>query len=91
MNKTSNKEKEIVVNFPRIYVGPSLEKGYLKANMVFADGYPQALKELFEKYPFLESLIVPTKDYFLAVQQVAMKGSYLNNLYLKAKEIKING
>ena len=76
------------VTWPRIYVGPSIPKGYFKANMVFADGLGTVAQELVEKYPILNTLIVPTKDYVKALSEVNKVGSRLYGAYKKALEIK---
>ena len=76
------------VTWPRIYVGPSIPKGYFKANMVFADGLGTVAQELVEKYPILNTLIVPTKDYVKALSEVNKVGSRLHGAYKKALEIK---
>ena len=74
--------------WPRIYVGPSIPKGYFKSNMVFADGLGTVARELVEKYPILNTLIVPTKDYVKALSEVNKVGSRLHGAYKKALEIK---
>jgi|GEM_PF-3575535 len=74
--------------WPRIYVGPSIPKGYFKSNMVFADGLTDVAKALVEKHPVLETLIVSTKDYVKASAEVSQKGSKLHSAYSKALEIK---
>ena len=76
------------VTWPRIYVGPSIPKGYFKSNMVFADGLGTVARELVEKYPILNTLIVPTKDYVKALSEVNKVGSRLHGAYKKALEIK---
>ena len=74
--------------WPRIYVGPTIPKGYFKSNMVFADGLGTVARELVEKYPILNTLIVPTKDYVKALSEVNKVGSRLHGAYKKALEIK---
>ena len=74
--------------WPRIYVGPTIPKGYFKANMVFADGLGTVAQELVKKYPILETLIVPTKDYVKALSEVNKVGSRLHGAYQKALKIK---
>lgn len=76
------------LTWPRIYVGPSIPKGYFKSNMVFADGLGTVAQELVKKYPILETLIVPTKDYVKALSEVNKVGSRLHGAYKKALEIK---
>ena len=76
------------LTWPRIYVGPSIPKGYFKSNMVFADGLGTVARELVEKYPILNTLIVPTKDYVKALSEVNKVGSRLHGAYKKALEIK---
>lgn len=77
--------------WPRIYVGPSMSKGYFKSNMVFANGFSAVAKELIEKMPLLKQLIVPTAEYVIAKQQIATKGTMLNTVFNKvAEQLKEN-
>jgi len=76
------------LTWPRIYVGPSIPKGYFKSNMVFADGLGAVAQALVEKYPELNTLIVPTKDYVKALSEVNKVGSRLHGAYEKALLIK---
>lgn len=76
------------VTWPRIYVGPSIPKGYFKANMVFADGLSAVAQALVAKHPELNTLIVPTKDYVKALSEVNKVGSRLHGAYEKALLIK---
>lgn len=76
------------VTWPRIYVGPSIPKGYFKANMVFADGLGAVAQALVDKHPELNTLIVPTKDYVKALSEVNKVGSRLHGAYEKALLIK---
>ncbi|MGN0902874.1 MAG: hypothetical protein ACI4M9_06285 [Succinivibrio sp.] len=78
----------VAESWPRIYVGPSIPKGYLKANMVFADGLGTVAQELINKYPELNTLIVPTKNYVTAMSEVSRVGSRLHSAYEKALNIK---
>ena len=49
------------VTWPRIYVGPSIPKGYFKSNMVFADGLGTVARELVEK--LFQRLTRQAQDY----------------------------
>ena len=62
------------VTWPRIYVGPSIPKGYFKANMVFADGLSTVAQALVEKHPELNT----------ALSEVNKAGSRLHGAYEKA-------
>lgn len=78
-------------NFPRIYIGPSVPKGYFKTNMIFANGYPVAAKALIEKYPVFEKLTVPTSEYADAVNQLSKKGTLLNTYAIQATKLLKEG
>lgn len=78
-------------NFPRIYIGPSVPKGYFKTNMIFANGYPVAAKALIDKYPVFEKLTVPTSEYATAVAQLSKKGTLLNTYALQATQLLKEG
>ncbi len=73
--------------WPRIYVGPVIPKGYLKKNMVFANGFNSIVQDLIDKHPELNTLIVPTGDYVKALSEVNRVGSRLHSAYLKALKI----
>lgn len=73
--------------FPKIYIGPTIPKGYFKQNMVFADGLPVPAKELVAKYPVLGELIVPTSEYISALDKLGTQGTLLHTYGLKAVEI----
>lgn len=74
--------------WPRIYVGPTIPKGYFKSNMVFEDGLGDVAKAVVEKHPELEILIVPTKDFVKSLTEVNKVGSRLHGAYQKALKIK---
>ncbi len=88
-DKTAKAETTLsTASWPRIYVGPSIPKGYFKTNMVFENGLGTVAKELVEKYPVLNTLIVPTKDFVKALSEVNKVGSRLHGAYEKALLIK---
>ncbi len=88
MAKKTTETVEVQGNgFPKIYIGPTIPKGYFKQNMVFADGLPVPAKELVEKYPVLGELIVPTSEYIQALEKLGTQGTRLNSYGLKAVEI----
>lgn len=78
-------------NFPRIYIGPSIPKGYLKTNMIFANGYPAVARALIDTYPVFEKLTIPTSEYADAVNQLGKKGTLLNNYAIQAAQLLKEG
>lgn len=85
------KEESVTTTFPKIYIGPSIPKGYFKTNMIFANGYPAPAQELINKYPVFEKLIVPTSEYTSALQQLGKKGTLLNNYAREATSLLKEG
>lgn len=81
---TATQEK----TWPRIYVGPSIPKGYFKSNMVFENGLGDVAQTVVDKHPELDILIVPTKDFVKALSEVNKVGSRLHSAYQKALNIK---
>lgn len=83
--KTSKDEVQITTSkaWPRIYVGPSLPRGKLVKNTVFAEAYPAHIAELIKAHPTIDQLIVPTSKLQKAKLELAQKGSLLNELSKK--------
>lgn len=87
MAKKAETAEVVETGFPKIYIGPTIPKGYFKQNMVFADSLPVPAKELVEKYPVLGELIVPTSEYISALDKLGTQGTLLHTYGLKAVEI----
>lgn len=70
-----------------IYVGPTLSEGRLSFSTVYLDGFPPHIMGLIEQYPWFKQLFVPVSEMNMAIASSKEKGSYLNILYNKAKEV----
>lgn len=70
-----------------IYVGPSLSHGRLPFATVFADGFPAYAQVVIDENPWFENLFVPVNEMSAAIASTKQKGSFLNILYNKAKEV----
>ena len=79
VNSTQTNTTNTNLAWPRIYIGPSIPKGYLQNNMIFADGYPEPVKNYIKEHASVARLIVATKDYAKSVAQLNVQGSLLNN------------
>lgn len=88
VSTTATKASTETLTWPRIYVGPSIPKGYFKSNMVFEDGLGEVAQEVVNKHPELNTLIVPTKDFVKALSEVNKVGSRLHSAYQKALTIE---
>lgn len=70
-----------------MYVGPSLSKGRLSHATVFLDGFPANVQELLDKHSWLKHLMVPTAEIDKAKESIKQKGSFLNKLAERTKEV----
>lgn len=70
-----------------MYVGPSLSKGRLSHATVFLDGLPANVQELVDQHSWLKHLIVPTSQIEIAKESIKQKGSFLNVLAERTKEV----
>lgn len=70
-----------------IYIGPTLGGGRLPENKVFIGGKPMFLKDLFEKYPDLDTLFVPVSDLTTSKVQLSQEGTPLNLAYQVMKGV----
>lgn len=80
--KTARKQEET-----KIYVGPSLSEGRLIHATVFIGGYPAHVAGLIADNPWLEQLFVPIPKLNDSLVETKQKGSLLNILCNKAKEV----
>ena len=67
-----------------IYIGPSLPKAMLKSNRVFEGTKEEIKKELaavLEKFPLVESLLVPIGELAEKKDKVRTAGNILNKYY----------
>lgn len=71
----------------KIYVGPSLSEGRLVHATVYIGGYPPHLAELIADNPWMEQLFVPIAKLNDSLAETKQKGSLLNILCNKAKEV----
>ena len=80
-NEKTNEKQQLV------YVGPSLSRGRLSHATVFLDGYPAHVQELMVKHPWLKHFMVPPAEIDKALVSMQQKGSFLNNLCKRIKEV----
>ena len=80
-NEMTNEKKQLV------YVGPSLSKGRLSHGTVFLNGFTPPVQELVDKHPWLKQLMVPPDEIEKAKASMKQKGSLLNILCEKTKEV----
>ena len=71
-----------------IYIGPTLSEGRLSFSTVLLNGmFPPHIMGLIEKYPWFKQLFVPVSEMNMAIASSKEKGSFLNIIYNKAKEV----
>ena len=70
-----------------IYIGPTLSESRLSFATVFIGGLPPHMADMFEEHPWFKQLFVPVSELDMAIKATKEKGSYLNILYNKAKEV----
>lgn len=67
-----------------IYIGPTLPKAQLMTNRIF-EGTPKEIKEhlkdVLEKYPLVEKMLVPTRNLAEKKDKVKTAGNILNKYY----------
>lgn len=80
--KTSLEEARTAasVQWPKIYIGPSLPRANLMQYTVFADGYPAYLDALLRAHPKLKEFMVPTSQTQQARREILKSGTRLNAL-----------
>lgn len=67
-----------------VYIGPSLPSGRLKSNTVLCGGIEsikEYYKEVIEKYPQVERLIVPVKKLGELKEKIQTHGNIINKYY----------
>jgi hypothetical protein len=64
-----------------IYIGPSLPHGVLAQHTVFRDGVPKYLDEVRQKYPQVDTLIVPVAQLLKAQAELQRKGTEIQQAY----------
>lgn len=74
-----------------IYIGPSFWRGRLPANTVFRSGIPEHLKDLREKYPELDDLIVPIAEHMTRVAKIKQPGTAEHIAYKALEGVNANG
>ncbi len=86
---TSRKQRFIKPVKPKklIYIGPTLSEGRLSFSTVFMDGFPVYVQGIIDKNPWFKALFVPIPEMETAVASTKQKGSFLNIMYNKAKEV----
>ena len=83
--KTSQKQ------WPQIYIGPVC-KGFVCSNMqIFSNGYPHEVEALFSVMPELQNLFVLPSELREKLEQIQTKGTYLNLIYSKTKNLIYSG
>lgn len=80
--ETAQAEQEVRL----IYVGPTLPKGQLKANVVFVgtrSAIEAELAEALEKFPPIKSLLVPVENLASAKNKINTSGNALHEQYTR--------
>lgn len=74
---------------PVIYVGPNLAGGRLSSFTVFREGVPAHLKDLIEKHPEIQSLIVPLSKMQKAQTNSSKSGTLEHKAYKKLQKGRV--
>lgn len=69
-----------------VYCGPNIPN-VAKQFDTYTGGLPERLKQLSDEIPAIGALIVPLEEMAAARMELQKKGSALDNIFMKAKEI----
>lgn len=87
-------EPQAAKNAPKqyVYIGPSVPRGKLLKNAIFAGSREEIekyLADVLEKYPKVKTLIVPIEELAISREQVSKTGNAINRYYVElASEFK---
>lgn len=82
--KTENTVPETGEETQLVYIGPSLPKGQLKSNTIFAGTREDIMKNvagITEKIPLVEKMFVPVSELADKKQRVKTEGNIYNKFY----------
>lgn len=82
--KTENTAPETGEETQLVYIGPSLPKGQLKSNTIFAGTREDIMKNvagITEKIPLVEKMFVPVSELADKKQRVKTEGNIYNKFY----------
>ncbi len=82
--KTENTASETGEETQLVYIGPSLPKGQLKSNTIFAGTREDIMKNIAgitEKIPLVEKMFVPVSELADKKQRVKTEGNIYNKFY----------
>ena len=73
---------------PQIYTGPNIFKMALQRFQVFRGGLPPYVKRAIEKYPDIQTFIVPVSEVEEMKQKIKTAGTNEFRLFHELKEMK---
>ena len=73
---------------PQIYTGPNIFKMALQRFQVFRGGLPPYVKRAIEKYPDIQTFIVPVSEVEEMKQRISRPGTNESRLFDELKGVK---
>ena len=69
-----------------IYIGATINRGEVMPNQLFTTRPLELIERLKGKYPLIELLFVPVKEYSAAINEIHEAGSLRAKAYAQTKE-----